>query len=75
MSELLEGRTTDPATWMRTPENLSRIAAVTREADARRRAVAAMKQPNQPDSATAPDGQQQHHTHQFGQGGGAARGR
>ncbi|TQE20168.1 hypothetical protein SipoB123_29420 [Streptomyces ipomoeae] len=37
MPELLEDRTTDPATWMRTPENLNRYAALTREADARRR--------------------------------------
>ncbi|MFE3830861.1 relaxase domain-containing protein [Streptomyces sp. NPDC059092] len=37
--EYLEGRTTDPATWMRTPENLDRLAAVTRAANARRRAI------------------------------------
>lgn len=37
--EYLEGRTTDPATWLRTPENLERLAAFTREADARRRAL------------------------------------
>ncbi|MFJ1789665.1 MobF family relaxase [Streptomyces anulatus] len=36
----LEGRTTDPATWLRTPENLDRLAAITREANARRRAIA-----------------------------------
>ncbi|KND39694.1 MobF family relaxase [Streptomyces stelliscabiei] len=36
--EYLEGRTTDPATWMRTPKNLERFAAITRAADARRRA-------------------------------------
>ncbi|MGV4989126.1 hypothetical protein [Streptomyces sp. NRAIS3] len=35
--EHLEGRTTDPATWMRTPKNLERLAALTRAADARRR--------------------------------------
>ncbi|MFJ1782267.1 MobF family relaxase [Streptomyces anulatus] len=35
----LEGRTTDPATWLRTPESLARLAAITREADARRRAI------------------------------------
>ncbi|WP_326813280.1 hypothetical protein OIE62_41015 (plasmid) [Streptomyces scopuliridis] len=39
MPEQLEGRTTDPATWMRTPENLGRLAAFEREANARRRAV------------------------------------
>jgi hypothetical protein len=36
--EYLEGRTTDPATWMRTPKNLERFAAFTRAANARRRA-------------------------------------
>ncbi|MFI9019157.1 MobF family relaxase [Streptomyces griseus] len=36
----LEGRTTDPATWLRTPENLDRLAAITRAANARRRAIA-----------------------------------
>lgn len=35
----LEGRTTDPETWVRTPENLDRFAAFTREANARRRAI------------------------------------
>ncbi|MEU6310780.1 hypothetical protein [Streptomyces sp. NPDC047014] len=35
----LEGRTTDPATWLRTPENLERLAALTRAANARRRAL------------------------------------
>ncbi|MCX4970914.1 hypothetical protein OHA98_40505 [Streptomyces sp. NBC_00654] len=34
--EYLEGRTTDPATWLRTPENLDRLAAFTRVANARR---------------------------------------
>lgn len=37
--EYLEGRTTDPATWLRTPENLDRLAAFTRAAKARRRAI------------------------------------
>lgn len=37
--EHLEGRTTDAATWLRTPENLDRLAALTRAADARRRAI------------------------------------
>ncbi|MEU9189456.1 MobF family relaxase [Streptomyces sp. NPDC048484] len=36
--EYLEGRTTDPATWMRTPKNLERFAAFTRAANDRRRA-------------------------------------
>ncbi|GAA3914527.1 hypothetical protein GCM10023084_77720 [Streptomyces lacrimifluminis] len=37
--EYLEGLTTDPATWMRTPENLDRLAAFTRVANARRRVL------------------------------------
>ncbi|KQX44461.1 hypothetical protein ASD97_39355 [Streptomyces sp. Root63] len=37
--EYLEGRTTDPETWVRTPENLDRFAAFTREVNARRRAI------------------------------------
>ncbi|MEV4342380.1 hypothetical protein [Streptomyces sp. NPDC049590] len=37
--EYLEGRTTDPATWLRTPQNLERLAAFTRAAKARRRAI------------------------------------
>jgi hypothetical protein len=57
MPELLEGRTTDPATWMRTPENLDRLAALTREADERRRAIADREQ-NAP--AADPASQQQH---------------
>ncbi|GHF92832.1 MULTISPECIES: hypothetical protein [Streptomyces] len=35
----MEGRTTDPATWLTTPENLDRLAAITRAANARRRAI------------------------------------
>ncbi len=35
--EYLEGRTTDPATWMTSPQNLARIAAHTRAAEARGR--------------------------------------
>uniref|UniRef100_UPI002F9119CF MobF family relaxase n=1 Tax=Streptomyces sp. NBC_01562 TaxID=2975879 RepID=UPI002F9119CF len=71
--ELLEGRTTDPATWMRTPENLNRFAAITRAAEARRRAIADRPQPDRPDSAIAPGDQQQHQTPQPGRSGGAAR--
>lgn len=37
--EHLDGRTTDPTTWMRTPENLERLAAFTRAANVRRRAI------------------------------------
>ncbi|MGW1902248.1 MobF family relaxase [Streptomyces hirsutus] len=75
MPELLEGRTTDPATWMRTPENLNRFAAWKREADARRRAVADHQQLEQPErqAPAADPGSQQHHTAQADQGREAGR--
>ncbi|MEV7004107.1 hypothetical protein AB0N62_41680 [Streptomyces sp. NPDC093982] len=37
--EYLEGRTTDPATWMRTLENLDRLATITRAANVHRREI------------------------------------
>ncbi|MEV5240179.1 hypothetical protein AB0K89_13880 [Streptomyces cinnamoneus] len=43
--EYLEGRTTDPATWLRTPKNLDRLAAFTRAADTRRRTMEDRKTP------------------------------
>jgi hypothetical protein len=77
MPEQLEGRTTDPATWMRTPENLARFAAYKREADARRRAITDRQQSEQPEhpakDATGPADQQQHHTPRPDQGRGAGR--
>ncbi|MEU1458026.1 hypothetical protein [Streptomyces avermitilis] len=39
----LDGRTTDPATWIRSSENLARITAFSRKASARRRAIADRK--------------------------------
>ncbi|MER6089778.1 hypothetical protein [Streptomyces bluensis] len=45
---------------MRTPEILGRLAAITKEADARRRAVAERPQPKQPTDAIGPADQQQH---------------
>ncbi|MFC8262676.1 MobF family relaxase [Streptomyces sp. NPDC057291] len=73
--EYLEGRTTDPATWLDTPENLDRLAAVTREANARRRAIADRPKPEQPTDAVNPADQQQHHTPRPDQGRGAGRDR
>ncbi len=75
MPELLEGGTTDPATWIRTPKNLDRLAAITRAADARRRAVADRPQPQQPVDAAHPADQRQHHTPRPDQGRGADRDR
>lgn len=39
MPEMLEGRTTDPATWVHSPQNLSRLAAFERDAARRRDAM------------------------------------
>ncbi|MFI6360757.1 hypothetical protein ACIBJF_51590 [Streptomyces sp. NPDC050743] len=73
MPELLEGCTTDPATWLRTPENLVRFAAFTREADARRRAIADRQQSEQPTDAVGPADQRQHYTPRPDQVRGAGR--
>ncbi|WP_329391543.1 relaxase domain-containing protein (plasmid) [Streptomyces sp. NBC_01351] len=73
MPELLEGRTTDPATWISTPENLARFAAFKREADARRRAIADRPQPEQQADAASPASQQPHQHPRLAQGRGAAQ--
>ncbi|MFF9431920.1 MobF family relaxase [Streptomyces sp. NPDC014746] len=72
----LGGRTTDPATWLQTPENLTRLAKFTQEANARRR----LFERPQPDSDAAPDtptpaDQRQHQVPGSGQGRGATPGR
>ncbi|MFF1270514.1 hypothetical protein ACFVZE_32265 [Streptomyces anulatus] len=59
--EYLEGRTTDPETWVRTPENLERFAAFTREANARRRAIGERELPA---AATDPSGDQRRQEHE-----------
>ncbi|MGW5679326.1 MobF family relaxase [Streptomyces sp. NPDC003860] len=66
--EYLEGRTTDAATWMRTPKNLERFAAFTRAANARRSAYENQKPPAAPD-APAADGRRQEHEQQHQQPG------
>ncbi|MFD4863462.1 hypothetical protein [Streptomyces atratus] len=43
--EYPEGRTTDPATWLHTPQNLDRLAALTKAAEARARTIATGQQP------------------------------
>lgn len=62
--EYLEGRTTDPATWLRTPESLERFAAFTRAANARRRAIADGQgpavDPGIPDDRHRQEHEQQH---------------
>jgi FtsZ-interacting cell division protein ZipA len=58
--EYLEGRTTDPATWMRTPENLARLAALTKAAEARSRTTADGPQPQQPTVEAADPRRQEH---------------
>lgn len=64
--EYLEGRTTDPATWLRTPKNLDRLAAFARAADTRRRACEARPMSEQP-------ADQQHHANRPDHGRGAGR--
>ncbi|MEU3787482.1 MobF family relaxase [Streptomyces sp900129855] len=77
--EYLEGRTTDPATWATSPQNLARIAAITYAAEARGRTVEERAdQTRQASQAAAadPGSQQQHHPAQPDQGRGAGgRGR
>ncbi|QRV39218.1 relaxase domain-containing protein (plasmid) [Streptomyces californicus] len=58
--EHLEGRTTDPGTWLRTPENLDRLAAFTRAADARRRTYEDTESPAAPDAPAADRHHQEH---------------
>ncbi|MFI5621724.1 hypothetical protein [Streptomyces sp. NPDC051567] len=70
--EYLEGRTTDPETWLYTPKNLARLAAFTAASEARGRIIADRSQPKQPaEEAADPARQQQHHTTQPDQGRGA----
>ncbi|MEU3550646.1 MobF family relaxase [Streptomyces longwoodensis] len=73
--EYIEGRTTDPATWLRTPENLERLAAFTRTANARRRAFEGRPKPEQPADVVKPADQQQHHANRPDHGRGAGRDR
>ncbi|WP_327166804.1 MobF family relaxase [Streptomyces zaomyceticus] len=71
--EHLEGRTTDPATWLRTPENLARLAKFNLDADARRRLLERTQPDPEADAAApAPVDQRQHRVPGPGQGGGAA---
>ncbi|MFE1901613.1 MobF family relaxase [Streptomyces yangpuensis] len=72
--EYLGGRTTDAGTWLRTPKNLERLAAITRAADARRRAFENRSEPEQPTDAVRTAEQQQHHTNRPDQGRGTGRG-
>ncbi|MEN8651729.1 hypothetical protein ABCR94_14150 [Streptomyces sp. 21So2-11] len=74
--EYLEGRTTDPETWITSPQNLARIAAHTRAAEARGRMVEEqaqrVDQAKEPAPAADPGSQQQRHpTAQPDQGRGA----
>ncbi|MCZ0983793.1 relaxase domain-containing protein [Streptomyces diastatochromogenes] len=59
--EHLEGRTTDPATWLHTPKNLARLAAFTKAAEARARTIADEAQPQQPAPDAVDATRQQHH--------------
>ncbi|MEE1943271.1 MobF family relaxase [Streptomyces sp. TRM 70361] len=66
--EYLGGRTTDPATWLRTQENLERLAAFTRTANARRRAMEGREVPAA-DPASPVDQRRQEHEQQHRQPG------
>ncbi|EMF56507.1 MULTISPECIES: hypothetical protein [Streptomyces] len=68
--EYLEGRTTDPATWLRTPQNLERLAAFTRAAKARRRAIEDREvPPSAADPVDPVDQRRQEHEQQHQQPG------
>ncbi|MFJ4966721.1 MobF family relaxase [Streptomyces sp. NPDC088729] len=73
--EYLEGRTTDPGTWITSPQNLAHLAALTRAAEARGLTVEEQadqtKHAHQAKQAPAADAQQQHQTAQPGQSRGA----
>lgn len=73
--EYLEGRTTDPATWLTSPQNLARLAAFTRASEARGPTVEEQadqtKHAHQTEQAPAADAQQQHHVVQPDQNRGA----
>ncbi|MFH8993073.1 MobF family relaxase [Streptomyces sp. NPDC017940] len=73
--EYLEGRTTDPATWLYTPKNLALLAAFTQASEARGRIIADGAQPKQPAKDADDSARQQHHTTQPEQGRGAGQGR
>ncbi|MCX5166347.1 hypothetical protein OOK39_45845 [Streptomyces sp. NBC_00264] len=72
--EYLEVRTTDPATWMPTPENLERLAAFTRVAAARRRAIEDGETPAPAADPAGPvDRHRQEHEQQHQQSGAGRR--
>ncbi len=71
--EYLEGRTTDPATWLYTPKNLARLAAATQALEALSRIVADGPQPQQPSADAADPASQQHRPPRPDQGRGAGR--
>jgi hypothetical protein len=66
-----DGRTTDPQTWLCSPENLARFGAFTREADGRRRAI--LERERKEAKAVDPAGQQQY-AQQPGPGTGPGQG-
>ncbi|MEU7260914.1 hypothetical protein AB0B21_34680 [Streptomyces rimosus] len=71
--EYLEGRTTDPASWLYTPKSLARLAAFTQAAEARSRTIADGPQPQQPTADAADPASQQRHTPRSDQGRGVGR--
>ncbi len=73
--EHIEGRTTDPATWLRTPENLERLAALVRTANVRRGAFEGRPKPEQPTDVVKAADQQHHHMDPADHGRGVGRDR
>ncbi|MFD3518335.1 hypothetical protein [Streptomyces sp. NPDC058657] len=69
----LGSRTTDSATWLRTPKNRTRPAAHRRAAEARSRTVADGPQLKQPAKDAADCARQQQHTTQPGSGQGSGQ--
>ncbi|MGW5067144.1 MobF family relaxase [Streptomyces cyaneofuscatus] len=69
--EYLDGRTTDPATWLYTPKNLALLAAFTQASEARARLIADGAQPKQPAKDAADPARQRQHPEQPDQRRGA----
>ncbi|WP_030853877.1 MobF family relaxase [Streptomyces griseus] len=69
--EYLDGRTTDPATWLYTPKNLALLAAFTQASEARGRLIADGAPPKQLAKDAADPARQQQYPEQPDQGRGA----
>ncbi|MFF0744964.1 hypothetical protein ACFYVL_31640 [Streptomyces sp. NPDC004111] len=59
--EYPQGRTTDPATWLRSPKNMARLGALTRASEARRRDIEDREAPAPAPTADRGDPHRQEH--------------